>query len=395
MKRCAGLFLLALAPLLGQSSDGPLADIRSELDRVRAERDAHAETRGASPRFTTIKHLLRDWIESHFGSLTPDTDEAALARELNGALEQAHLFDSGANNDSMSLVGSLGSISLELLQRGQYLVVKTGVGVECGFDQSAYLYQRREGHWASIWQSEQNTYTKEGYNVQTLHAVHVSPAYEGADSPFLLTLGTAPWCTSNWRPVFFRIWRTRIDGSDPKLLVDRTVNAYLGSHDIPIQGSIGRKDALIEFSTGSIDTDLGSRPSIWHYKLHGDTAERIDPIALNPGDFVEEWLTTPWSQIRWRTQAANRLALKRLHGRLQDYVFAEFTGPALRCQQDLGLWQVGLDFGKRTKYFLVRWTPVYRFTMVQALDHPSPVCTEKDNEALWPGTLFPVQDWRE
>ena len=42
----------------------------------------------------------------------------------------------------------------------------------------------------------------------------------------------------------------------------------------------------------------------------------------------------------------------------------------------------------RKVYFLVRWRPPYRFTMVSVSDRPSPDCTEKDPEADEARSLF-------
>ena len=69
----------------------------------------------------------------------------------------------------------------------------------------------------------------------------------------------------------------------------------------------------------------------------------------------------------------------------------EFIHPTMHCPKTPDLWQVGIDFGEHSRYFLVRWRPPYNFTMVQMSDHPSPVCTEKDRAADEPRTLFPIR----
>jgi len=76
----------------------------------------------------------------------------------------------------------------------------------------------------------------------------------------------------------------------------------------------------------------------------------------------------------------------------------------MHCPPTPDLWQVGVDFsdpptpiGAKPKgtYFLVRWRPPYKFTMVDVSDHPSPACTEEDRAADDEyRTLFPVQEWR-
>jgi len=228
--------------------------------------------------------------------------------------------------------------------------------------------------------------------VQYIRAVLVSPPFNEA-SPHVLTLGTGPWCSSNWHDVYVRLWTVSFSG-EPKLLLDKSELAYLGSHDIPIQGSVGRDDALVEYTIGSIDGAVHSREEILHYSIKGDKVERIDPVALGPRDFVEEWLGEPWEQSRLRSQPSARTALKKAH---QNNGEDEFQ-PTRHCRTP-DIWQVGLGSSEGNKapvYYLVRWRPPYHFTMVQVSRQPSPGCTEidpaADNESR---TLFPVQDWRE
>src|SRR5260221_4888691 len=46
----------------------------------------------------------------------------------------------------------------------------------------------------------------------------------------------------------------------------------------------------------------------------------------------------------------------------------------------------------KSTYFLVRWRPPCRFTLVDLCDHPSPACSEKDHKADDDRTLFPVRE---
>jgi len=401
MKFLPGLLLLLALPQPAPADDPQLTEIHAVLLRVRAEASQHTETRGASPELTTVKHQLRDWIELHFEQLTPDSDELQkleLVTQLNNALKQAHLLcatEPQCSSNDQTQLGFLGDIRIELRQSDSFLVLQTAIGVECGFDESAYLYTWRNKKWKWIWQSEQNHYTKDEYAVQTIHAVLLSPSFtEG--TPLVLTLGSAPWCTSNWRPVYYRLWRTFAEDYNAKLLLDRQETAYLGSHDVAIQGSVGREDALIEFAIGSMDPALHNRPAVRHYAVHGNSVERIGPIALSPRDFSEEWLATPWEESKSWSQPASIAALQREHDvALAGISDGEFAATN-HCSDNTELWQVAFspsDKKKGTVYFLVRWQPPYRFTMVRVSDHASPSCTEKDpaaDDEL--KTLFPAQN---
>ena len=388
-------------PVIAQGGSKPPGEIRAELERVRAEAAQHSETRGASPRLTMIKHRLRDWVESQLGDVPSDPNDdpdaqLPLAARLNAQLKQEHLFredESAHTGDFWTRIGFLGEVRLEYKQRQTYLVLRTAVEVHCGFDESAYLYRFQDGHWKRLWGSEQNSYTKEKYLVQSISAVLVSPPLNEAH-PYVLTLGTEPWCSSNWHDVYVRLWSLSSSGEEPKLLLDKSDWAYLGAHDIPIQGSVGRKDALVEYTVGSLDPGLHSREAVLHYAIQSEKAERINPVALSPRDFVEEWLKEPWEQSRHWSSSLQRAALKKAH---RDTGRDEFIQPTRHCRTP-DLWQVGLgsqDGKKRPVYFLVRWRPPYDFTMIQ-VSKRSPGCTQKDPAADDEyRTLFPVQDWRE
>jgi len=379
-----------------------LAGLRTDLEHFRAEAPQHQETRGASPRLTGIKHQLRDWVESQLGELPSDPNgadgsEVALAERLNAEFKREHLFGETAatpvaNPDSA--VGYLGPVKLEYRQRQAYLVLETFVGIQdCGIDESAYLYRWQDGHWKRIWDTEQSTYTKERYLPQFIRAVHVSPSF-AETNPFILTLGSDTWCTSNWHDVYVRIWKVGPSGQEPKLLMDRSEWAYLGRSDVPIEGSIGRSDALIEYATHSIDGGVLTRETILHYSLTPDKVERIDPVALSPRDFVEEWLAEPWEQSQLHSNPSALDFLKKAH---QDAGRDEFQ-PTRSCRTP-EVWQVGLesiDGKKAPVYYFVRWRPPYHFTMNRASERPSPDCTVLDPAADdATRKLFPVQDWRE
>ena len=214
----------------------------------------------------------------------------------------------------------------------------------------------------------------------------------------MLTLGSYPWCSSNWQGVYYRLFPLGRD-LEPAPIVNGSEYAYVGRHDPPIQGSATTDDLLVEFTVGSLDPGLTSREAIRHYKIKGGSAKRTDPLALSPSDFVDEWLTTDWKESASWCEPTNRSSMTAWRQRLKDAP-TEFMFPTMHCLQRPDLWQVALDSSgtqstqPKPTYFLVRWRPPYRFRMVSVGDKPWPGCTEKDAAADQDRTLFPVQDWR-
>jgi len=362
---------------------------------------ANLENLGARPELTVAKHQLRDWIESQLGSLKDDASEKALSIQINAALKRVEVKDS----DEQNAPGSLGEVRLSM--ESGYLIVTTAIGIVCQYDESVYAYKRVSDHWQRVWESEQNDYSPKKYAPQLIEAVHVWQAhnYGHKDGPlFLLTLGHGWGCASRWHPVHYRVWR--VDTSTSKLLIDRSESAWLRT-DTYTTGSIGRDfregnapvDVLIEFTQGSIDAGVHNREAIRHFLIEGDQVRRVDPVALSPRDFVDEWLTRPWSEIAtWSASPSLQEWHRKLHA---DFVAGDFVDATMRCEIP-DLWQVTVELKNVQKefapepevYFLVRSRPPYHFTMMNISAKPFAGCNQEDPEADQWRTLFSSQDWR-
>lgn len=193
------------------AQDAELNALRGILVPMRGQPLAHAAVRGANAQLTVVKHQLRDWIESRLVDFPQRGSEAALARDWNALLQKAEITCStdrtvaGEFCPTESQIGYLGQLRLSRQQ--EFLLVETAVGIECGYDESAYLYAWNGKGWDRLWSTEQLIYTEKQYAPQTIHAVQVSKGQAGQKSRLVLTLGSNPHCTSNWQPVFYRLWR--------------------------------------------------------------------------------------------------------------------------------------------------------------------------------------------
>ena len=337
----------------------------------------HLDTRGATPAFTAVKHALRDWIESRLAGWKWNRDEAIFAYRLNEELRRAGLFgEDDTTSGEQDNVGYLGPVRFD----GPTVVI-TSVGIQCGYDESAYLYEDRDHSWQRVWQSEQTDYTERDYRPQYIVAVQASWPDRKKAHRLVLVLGSQPWCESNWRSAYYQLWRIKTGDATQDLLISEQSSAF---DPEAIQGHVTGDDALIEFHTGSIDADVHNREAIRHYTITGSTVLRDDPIAVSPRDFVDEWLTQPWTEsVAW-----SRSALEPWHRQFhKGGYFGEFTGTTLHCSPS-DVWQVGVAFEKSTAYFRLRWVPPYRFTMLEISETPSPACKQPDPVADQRRSLF-------
>jgi hypothetical protein len=229
----------------------------------------------------------------------------------------------------------------------------------------------------------------------TLEAVLISPTNyrPGGDKTehLVVTLGTHPWCTSSWQPIYYRIWQARFGSGEPKLLLNENEIGFIAE---PIQVSVWPEDVLIEYAVSSIDAGVHNRRQIRHYVVKRGTIQRVDPVVLGPRDFADHWLSGPSNEILGRTAANVRTALENWRRKFKGPF--EFIGPTHHCTQERDLWQVGVQNPESERplgYFLMRWRPPYHFSMVGVSEHPWPNCAEKDRQADEFRTLFPDRDW--
>jgi hypothetical protein len=106
---------------------------------------------------------------------------------------------------------------------------------------------------------------------------------------------------------------------------------------------VAADDALVEFTLGSIDGGVHSREAIRHYSITKDAVKRVDPLALSPRDFVEEWIGTDWREGAHWSEDANRRSMLQWHDKLKKVTGELFiqpctAGPAPIC----GKWALAI-----------------------------------------------------
>jgi hypothetical protein len=392
------------------AEEAALLEIRALLWPMRAKPFDGPGPRGATAAFTDVKHKLRDWIEGRLHEFRYPDEVRAFAHELNAEIRSAKLscdWDAVPPEKDCPDRGEPGYLGEIRLVFGEMLVVTTGVGIVCGFDQSAYAYYFVNGRWKRFWQSETNEYTEGKYVPLNFLGILLSSRdylRRGADPNvrLLLMLGRDPaYCESNWYNVYYRVWQLRIDRSEAKLLLDGGEEAFLGDW---VDGNVSPQEVLIEYGTRTTYTDFEVRPVIRHYVLRSGALVREAPLALRPRDFADEWMRTDWAvSSQWTEAGVNASSLRRMH-RKENFEGGQYAN-TVHCEKRGEHWQVGLvwtNFNGKTMvetkhlYFLVRWLPPYRFSMAGVSDHPWSGCTEEDPEADEPRTLFPVhsqQQW--
>jgi len=158
-------------------------------------------------------------------------------------------------------------------------------------------------------------------------------------------------------------------------------------------------DVLLEFTITSFDAaGIHSFEAVRHYRVAGDQVSRVQPIALRPRFFVEEWVRAQWRQSMNWSSPAGIGQLQSWHGRLhEDDLSWRYLDDTAGCRKDLELWQVSVGLGDKEMplYFIVRWHAPYRFEMVEIRTTRRSDCDLADDVADGNASLFPIQEWRQ
>src|SRR2546421_5307580 len=129
-----------------------LATIKSTLMSLRDNYDDHRQTKGAAPELTIAKHQLREWVESQLAIFSQTGDPRDFAQHLRDQVDAAQLYCVDEDQDCFE--NALGFLDdIEVTREGEFLIVKTAVGLFCGWDYSAYVYAWRSGKWDRVWEN--------------------------------------------------------------------------------------------------------------------------------------------------------------------------------------------------------------------------------------------------
>jgi hypothetical protein len=362
MPRLRLIVTLLLMCGAARTRDSGLSDLRMALEALRPHAQEHRDTRGATPALTAIKRGLRDWAEARLAAFGQDGDEDSLNRQFQEAFASAGLLC--PDGCSLTALGYVDAVRVR--RQGEFLTVETSVGIACGYDDSAYVYEWRAGGWRRIFETKQENYTKTGYLPQTIYAVQVS-APDPSGARLVLSLGSRPGCSNAFQPLYYRLWRIGPAGS-PRLLLDASETAYIGAYP-PVRAILSAAEVRLEFTAGGTGYGEGHQAER-HFAVNGTGVRQVEPIAPTPRDFVEEWLAAPWTQSVKLSESAS---LQPWHAKFhRDDGLGDFPDPPVDCAADPELWQIGIRLHgvEGETFYLVRWRQPDHFTLASIADHP-------------------------
>jgi hypothetical protein len=366
------LFAAATAVLAQKTAFDRLKREAASLKAVPEEKITDDHVAMAAP----LHLALRDWIESRLPedkgllSVTFGNLESSMQDELKAGLTSPGASPAATDNAYPDGFGAVDVKLTRFPEMPDSLFVTAGVGVPCGEDEAVYKYdfdadsRKRvlEDHPKSEW----------GYAGAALQLSDPDPQ----GNRLLLVHRISTQCASLWMGVAYSVYRLGYLPGTPEPLLSGEHDFYL-TDDGP--GFVLKPNELImEFLGSSVDVDILIRTQIHRYKF-AIGSQRLDPVAFQPQDFVEEWLTRPWSEMQSRSEPETKDWHTKIHA---DFVLADYSN-VVPCLYRPGRWLISLDItniGEKKldeplqAHFLVRELGDYHYRMEAVSESELPGC---------------------
>lgn len=260
------------------------------------------------------------------------------------------------------------------------LTVQIDFGIPCGNDNLLLVYRYRDKAWHKdlVWKSNPYKSITGAYGDYYDYLLLPSKANE---TPKLVIIHSTPWCTSAWNPLSIDVVKLAEANKPQKSLLHRQVVVYSGA-DFNIDLKKLSTGFELRAKVGMLDSDLFIRQGIYRYQVDGDKVIRVQPVAENVRDFVDEWLTTDRSTAWQLSDKANSEELLATQAKLKERY--GYYGSVKACQGLDEEYQVAMNFNgtqehdnEELYYFIVKSTR-YGYLVKSVSSEANPSCTGPD-----------------
>jgi hypothetical protein len=156
---------------------------------------------------------------------------------------------------------------------------------------------------------------------------------------YVIVTYIAPWCSSTWSLIHYEVVRPARDNSKQAVLLEQSEDVWSGGDDFR---TLVVKPAEFElrFDGSSIDQDVQNRAVVRRFEIVGNHFRRLQPVALSPRDFVDEWIVSPWEQAAQWSAASSGEALQNARraawpSQIPGVVRVSIGSAVLQCAQRL------------------------------------------------------------
>ena len=331
---------------------------------------------------TVVSEYLRCTAENMSSLKTFESDLANLV----GANRTERPSQTSTDNTMMpsdSVFGGELRISVTKPDAGpQLIAVETSFSIGCGNDTMLLIYQWKREAWQLTVRWQSGDYKEVSGAFGDFFKFVVLPRKETGEWLVVVAHGM-PWCTSRWSGYDLDVIQPSSSGESQRLLahkhssyvrfdVDPTMKLVPGGFEIRLQ-------------TGQLDLAYMTHMGIYRYHVIDNELQRVQPIAMNGRDFVDEWLQADWSDaINW-SASAHLDNLQKVHADVArryapnsgDNTLFSY-GPVRGCAGDAKHFQVEFDRDSGSPTFFQIEQGENSFSMLDASSSSNPRCKGAD-----------------
>ncbi|CAB3772397.1 hypothetical protein GQ57_33505 [Burkholderia sp. MSh2] len=384
------LCALSLLPVAASAAGAcPAADTaaRAAIDaqhRVQKIRNPQSDG-GGVPISPPLRDALRAYKQALVGAIDArlacsdeQADPAVLKRTLAAALGVP--ARPVQPKDGESAFGRNPEIEVERGGTSRPLIfVRAGFDIECGDDNLLTAYAWESGGWRRVlrWQAD---------DYKDIDGAYGSGFWFSAlpGGQVAVVHGT-PWCASRWSQ-FGADVIAPANGSTAQRTLFHSANDYVIDEN-PIRFKVRPDGFEVRMMVSSRDTEVMTRPGIFRYRVDGGAVQRVQPVAVNGRDFVDEWLKVDDAQAReWSepTTAAAAQKGRQAFDKASKVSGIGFAyGPVRSCSDSKDRFQVELDLTGTTGDTIARHYALIRqerngFTLLGLSTTAEPACRGAD-----------------
>jgi hypothetical protein len=197
------------------------------------------------------------------------------------------------------------------LSSGNLLQIVNKFDIPCGNDSKLLIFQPSKDKWKHVLTWKSSKYDEINGSLNNFAYVISTPDNNG--KWHIVATDSPARCSSCWGTQRFYVMEPTKENVNPNILFQKTETSYQCDKGPTL--STTHESFKISFLGRSIDAENLIRTHIHHYSIKDKQFKRIQPIAINPRDFVDEWINTEWQEAaQWATDS---LKIKRIHDQLR------------------------------------------------------------------------------
>ncbi len=265
----------------------------------------------------------------------------------------------------------------------ELLMVDWSFGIDCGNDSLLLVYSRHASQWKQVlrWQSKADESISDAFGDFFQYAVvPLGPTERWG----VAVAHGHPWCTSRWSGFDLDVIAPAQDSLPQRVLFHKSAG-YVRFEDVrPIIKP--KQDGFdLRLEVGLMDPDIMTRCGVYRFRTTEENIERIQPIAMNGRDFVDEWLNVKWADAgRW-SSPEHLAQLKSEHDRFERRLqpesknYPSFSYGAVRgCSDDRQHFQIETSEDPGNLMYFQIMQGANSFTMQSISRQPNPLCKGPD-----------------